>query len=121
MSEMRIYQITPCPAPRMTQSDKWRKRPCVVRYFAFRDQVRLLGIEIPERVRIVFVLPMPASWSKAKRAAMDGQPHTVRPDIDNFCKAALDSVFDDDAHIWEIHASKIWGFTGAIEIGAIGE
>ena len=64
-------------------------------------------------------MPMPASWSAKKRAEMDGQPHTVRGDIDNICKALLDSVFENDAHIWEIHASKIWGFTGAIEIEEI--
>ena len=34
-------------------------------------------------------------------------------------RASRDSVFDNDAHIWEIHASKIWGVDGAIEIGEI--
>ena len=118
---MKRYPITPCPAPRMTRRDAWAKRPAVLRYFAFRDEVRLHGVTIPDRVRIVFVLPMPASWSQKKRAAMDGEPHTVRPDLDNFCKAALDSVFDDDAHINEIHARKVWGEVGQIHIGEIDE
>ena len=26
--------------PRMTQRDKWKKRPCVLRYHAFRDKMR---------------------------------------------------------------------------------
>ena len=36
-----IYDITPCPKPRQTQSDKWKKRPPVLRYRAFADEVRL--------------------------------------------------------------------------------
>lgn len=113
------YPITPCPAPRMTQRDRWAKRPCVLRYFAFRDEVRLHGVTIPDRVRIIFHMPMPESWSAKKRDEMNGKPHQVRIDIDNAVKALLDSVFENDAHIWEIHASKIWGFTGAIEIEEI--
>ncbi len=103
----------------MTQRDKWAKRPCVLRYFAFRDQVRALGIEIPSRARIVFVLPMPASWSQKKMAAMDGQPHQVRPDLDNAIKGLQDAVFVEDSHIHEIHARKVWGVTGQIHIGEI--
>lgn len=113
---MKRYQIVPCPAPRMTQSDRWKKRPCVQRYFAFRDQVRLHGVTIPDRVRIVFVLPMPASWSEKKKAEMDGKPHKVRPDGDNIFKSLSDSVFENDAHVWDVHYSKIWGQRGEIWI-----
>jgi Holliday junction resolvase RusA-like endonuclease len=103
----------------MTQRDRWAKRPAVQRYFAFRDEVRLHGVVIPDRVRIIFVMPMPASWSAKKRAEMDGQPHTVRPDGDNLAKGIFDSVFENDAHIWEVHYTKIWGVEAAIEIGEI--
>ena len=116
---MKRYPIVPCPAPRMTRRDAWANRPCVQRYFAFRDQVRLHGVTIPDRVRIIFHMPMPASWSAKKRAEMDGKPHQVRMDIDNAVKALLDSVFENDAHIHEIHANKVWAVDGAIEIGAI--
>ena len=50
---------------------------------------------------------------------MDGQPHRVRPDTDNLWKSVGDSVFENDAHIHEIHASKVWAVEGAIEIGEI--
>ena len=103
----------------MTQRDKWAKRPCVLRYHAFRDAVRLHGVTIPDRVRIIFVLPMPASWSAKKRAEMDGRPHTVRPDTDNLGKGALDAVFSDDSHVWDIRMSKIWGRVGEIWIGEL--
>ena len=116
---MKRYPIVPCPAPRMTQSDRWKQRPCVMRYRAFRDEVRLHGVTIPDRVRIIFHMPMPASWSAKKRAEMDGKPHTVRPDGDNLAKGILDSVFENDAHIWDVHYSKIWGRVGEIWIGEL--
>ena len=113
------YPITPCPAPRMTRRDKWAGRPCVQRYFAFRDEIRLHRVTIPDRVRIIFHMPMPASWSAKKRAEMDGKPHQVRPDIDNLAKACSYAVFSEDSHIYELHASKVWSVEGGIEIGAI--
>lgn len=103
----------------MTRRDAWAKRPAVQRYFAFRDEVRLHGVTIPDRVRIVFVMPMPASWSAKKRAAMDGKPHTCRPDNDNQIKGLLDAVFSDDAHVWDIRSTKIWGQRGEIWIGEL--
>lgn len=105
----------------MTRRDKWAKRACVLRYFAFRDEVLAHGVIIPDRVRIIFHMPMPDSWSKKKRASMEGAPHKARPDIDNLCKALLDAVFDDDSHVWDVHASKLWSVDGAIEIGQIAE
>ena len=116
---MKIYPIVPCPAPRMSQSDRWKKRPCVLRYRAFRDEILLHRVTIPDRVRIIFHMPMPASWSAKKRAEMDGKPHQVRPDIDNLAKACSDAVFSEDSHIYELHARKVWSVEGGIEIGEI--
>ena len=68
----------------MTRADKWKKRPEVMRYQLFCDHVRLLGIDLPEsKSHVTFVLPMPKSWSKKKRAEMNGQPHQGKPDLDN--------------------------------------
>jgi Holliday junction resolvase RusA-like endonuclease len=57
---------------------------------------------------------MPKSWSKKKREQMHGKPHQQKPDVDNFAKAVLDALFEDDSHIHDIRVSKIWGHTGAI-------
>lgn len=105
------YGIQPVPAPRMTRSDKWRSppRPCVQRYFKFRDQVKQLGVRISSPCRITFRLPMPKSWSKKKRASFNGKPHMNVPDLDNLIKALCDAVHDDDAHLWSIYAEKFWG------------
>ena len=40
MTPVARLNITPCPKPRMTKADRWRKRPSVLKFFAFRDAVR---------------------------------------------------------------------------------
>ena len=109
------FDSTPIPAPRMVHSDKWKKRPEVQRYKAFRDEIRWraasMKCEIPPDVGLVgmvFYMPMPKSWSKAKRESHNGQYHRQTPDIDNLVKAFLDSLCGSDAHVAEIRAVKIW-------------
>ena len=114
---MKRYKITPVPKPRMTQADRWKKRPAVLRYRAFCDEVRALGIELrPTGDRVIFILPMPKSWSKKKRAAMLGQPHQGKPDADNMLKALWDAVHQEDKHIFHADALKFWGEEGQILI-----
>lgn len=114
---MTTHPITPVPKPRMTQRDKWLKRPAVLRYRAFKDQVRIRNVQLPTDGAVVtFVLPMPKSWSKRKRAELDGQPHTQKPDLDNLVKALADACFEDDSTIHTIAARKVWGVGGAIRI-----
>lgn len=119
---MPEYIIDPVGKPRMTRADKWKQRPPVMRYRMFCDEARLHDIRVPEAgAHITYVLPMPKSWSKKKRALMAGKPHQQKPDVDNLTKALLDALFDDDAHIWDVRASKIWGETGMIIIENTGE
>jgi Holliday junction resolvase RusA-like endonuclease len=104
----------------MTQRDRWAKRPAVLRYRAFCDEVRAAGVELyPCGLHITFILPMPKSWSKRKRADMDGQPHQQRPDADNLCKAIFDAVYDEDCGIWDFRVTKLWGEEGAIIIDSL--
>lgn len=115
------YPITPVPKPRMTQRDKFARRPATSRYWAFKADCRLHEVEVPESgVHITFVLPMPASWSRKKKAAMDGQPHQQKPDKDNLEKGLLDAVFDEDCRVWDSRVTKLWGQEGAIIIETIG-
>lgn len=114
---MKIFNITPMGKPRMTRADKWKKRDVVLRYRAFCDEVRLNGLVMPEAGgHITFVIPMPASWSLKKRAAMSGRAHQQKPDVDNMIKALMDALFTDDAHIWDVRVTKRWGETGQILI-----
>ena len=111
------YNIIPVTKPRQTQSDKWKKRPCVMKYRAFADEVRANKVMIPSGgCHVTFILPMAKSWSKKKKAEKDGQPHTQVPDWDNLGKAISDAIFGDDSHIWDIQITKLWGKVGKIII-----
>lgn len=114
------YNLTPVPKPRQTQADKWKKRPAVLRYRAFADKARELGVTVQNGDEICFHLPMPASWSAKKQAKMTGEPHAQRPDIDNLIKSVLDAVHEDDSHLWHLGpVSKRWTHSpgGFIRIG----
>jgi Holliday junction resolvase RusA-like endonuclease len=96
----------------MTQRDKWAKRPSVLRYRRFKDQVRLRRVALPQPCSVVFWMPMPPSWPLARRLAHAGQPHRVRPDLDNLLKALCDAVHQEDAHLYDIRAEKRWAGNG---------
>lgn len=116
---MVSYPITPVPKPRMTQRDKWAKRPAVLRYRAFCDEVLARGVVLPLRYHVIFILPMPESWSRAKRAEMNGSPHLSKPDKDNLEKALLDALYDDDSSVWDGRVSKVWGERGEIRVARL--
>lgn len=109
-----MYPIVPVAKPRMTRSDKWKQRDCVMKYRAFKDECKLRNLEVSEQSDLTFVVPMPKSWSLKKKERMNGQPHQQRPDIDNYIKALFDAVCEEDSHIWHIKAKKIWGEDGLI-------
>lgn len=88
-----------------------------MRYRAFADECRLRKVELPESgAWVVFHLPMPASWSKAKRELMRGQPHQQKPDNDNLIKALADAVHKEDSGLWDYRVTKLWADVGGIEI-----
>ncbi len=60
---MKIYEITPIGKPRMTQRDRWHKRPAA--YWAFKHEVRLHGSRLSESgYHVTFVIPMPMSGAR---------------------------------------------------------
>lgn len=118
-----IFHLNPIAKPRMTQADRWKKRPVVMKYRAFCDELREQAIkdyfELPETFSIVFYLPMPRSWSNPLRQKMAGCPHQQRPDLDNLLKAVLDAFLLEDKMVWQVKAEKRWGKFGMIEINEI--
>jgi Holliday junction resolvase RusA-like endonuclease len=107
----KTIDITPIGKPRMTQRDKWKKRPCVVKYRAFADELRAKVGPIegkPSCVSWIAYIPMPKSWSKKKREAMHLQLHDQKPDRDNIDKAILDTLFEDDKSIAAGEIVKVW-------------
>ena len=113
--------VAPVAKPRMTQRDKWKQRPCVLAYHAFKDQLRAMDAPIFDRIELAFAIPMPPSWSKAKKERMRFEPHQQRPDLDNLVKAYLDAMTDDDSIVWEVRATKRWDAEGSIVVRDLGD
>lgn len=113
-----IFNITPVPKPRMTQRDKWAKRPPVMRYRAFCAEIILKAgnFQLPDAYKVRFVMPMPKTWSAAKKQEMLGKPHQQTPDLDNLVKALNDAFLKEDKTIHHIDAEKYWGFFPCIII-----
>jgi len=106
--------------PRMTRADRWKKRPVVDRYYAFKDAIRQAAeeqdFELSDTHTIMIVIPMPKSWSKKKKKETIGKPHQQRPDADNICKGVWDSLKEEDSTIWFVKIVKYWGEEGQIGI-----
>jgi Holliday junction resolvase RusA-like endonuclease len=107
----------------MTRSDKWKNRPCVSGFWAFKTELILAakkqGLEtLPQAIKSLdFYIAMPESWTKKKKSEMDGKPHGVKPDIDNILKGIMDSLCLNDQHIHTIgRLTKTWAYEGKIEI-----
>ena len=118
---MRIeFNIKPCPKPRKTRADAWKKRPIVLKYFAFCNELRVLSKKMDyrpgDKVSLIFYIPMPKSWSKKKMEEMIGKPHKQRPDIDNLCKAFLDALLEEDSFVYSLTAEKYWSNKGSIVV-----
>jgi Holliday junction resolvase RusA-like endonuclease len=113
---MKVIEIVPVAKPRMTQRDRWKKRPVVEQYWSYKDAIRAANIQLPPCYHLHFIIPMPTSWSKKKKRTMAFTPHLQRPDKDNLEKGFLDALFEEDSAIWTGHVSKWWGDTGCIII-----
>ena len=113
-----VYSITPVPAPRITARDRRGTSQCprVQRYFAFKDKVRELNIQVYEKTKIIFFMPMPSSWSEKEKSEHYLEPHKKTPKIDNLIKGLLDATLKSDSHIWQIEAKKIWSDSGFITV-----
>jgi Holliday junction resolvase RusA-like endonuclease len=76
----------------------------------------------PLRLEIVATFPIPASWSKKKRAeAVEGTAwHTSRPDGDNILKAIGDGLngvcWTDDSRIASSEVAKRYGVVPGVEV-----
>lgn len=105
----------PVSCPRMTQRDKWMKRPCVMRYREYSDRLRKF-VNLHDlyvgKVTAKFHMPMPESWSLKKIQFMAGHPHRQRGDLDNMVKSILDSLMKEDGMVWSVYAEKYWAQPG---------
>ena len=115
-----IIYIQPVAKPRMTRSDKWKKRKVVLKYWNFKDHLKAQAQKenfiLSSDISIYFEIKTPKSWSKKKTNKMLFQAHQQKPDIDNLVKAVLDSLADDDSYISALKVHKIWSDEGKITI-----
>jgi Holliday junction resolvase RusA-like endonuclease len=122
-----IIRITipgpPMGKPRMTQRDKWAKRPCVLRYREWADKARDCaakagGLPSPEKIRRITMMAYfspPKSLPKWRRELMLGALHRVKPDMDNILKC-MDALFTEDSAIPAGAIEKRWDETPRLEI-----
>lgn len=111
----------PLGKPRMTQRDKWKQRPCVMRYRSWADMARLYAGRLPEpgavlRLDWTAYFEPPPSWAKRKRAEAIGTLHQSKPDRDNIDKAILDALFRSDSAIAWGTIEKRWGSPARLEV-----
>lgn len=101
----------PIGKPRMVHSDKWAKRPAVLRWIAWKDAARPHVPALPVKpysLDIVAYFERPASWGKKKRLFASNMPHRQKPDFDNVSKLVSDFLFSDDSIIWKSAIEKRW-------------
>jgi hypothetical protein len=108
MPALQVLDVEVVAQPRQNRADAWRKRPCVLRYRACRDALRAAGLRLPERYALVIYLPMPVSWPKSRRDAMNGSPHQNDPDKTNLEKSVEDSACSRDERLYDGRAVKVW-------------
>lgn len=120
-----LIEIEPKGAVRMTQAGKWTSKTAQ-RYLAYK---KLIGLELnkicktptkqPVSIKILFVMPIPPSWSKKKRMDAIGSYHTSKPDIDNLIKGLFDAankiLWQDDNQVVRCNTTKIYGEKPCIE------
>lgn len=117
---MKFYEfpIKPMPKPRMTRADAWKSRPCVVKYWEFKEhllyEAKKLDFKLGNAFHVKLAISMPKSWSEKKKFEMMGCPHDGKGDIDNFVKAIMDCMLKQDKTVYKIIAEKYWSHDDAI-------
>lgn len=129
MTERKIIlNITPLTHVRTTQGDRvffriprHKLRPSglkrllrIEKYNKYKVELsaeaKAKGFKMPHQgASIKFFIPVPKSWSKKKKKQYHQTLHQSRPDLDNYLKALVDSICDEDkyiAHYGEL--AKYW-------------
>jgi Holliday junction resolvase RusA-like endonuclease len=73
------------------------------------------------QLNATLVYPTPRSMSKKQALMLHGKYHTLKPDLDNCLKFYLDlckevGIYEDDSQVYEIHATKLWGLEGYVQL-----
>ena len=110
------FPVQVVPKPRMTRSDRWNKRPCVLRYRACCDELRARGVRLPHHYAVIVTVPMPPSWPQTKREAMRGLFCLSKPDMSNYIKTIEDALVPKDETLWNVGGMKVWGDSAGLVV-----
>ena len=119
-----VFHVAPVPASR-ARVTRWSTF-FPKKYSQFKeDMVMALGNTtfIPSTkliyAQLDFYVQIPKSWSKKKKTLKNGRYCDNNADIDNYCKAILDSLegtyYENDKQIVMIRARKFYSETPRIE------
>ena len=115
-----IFEIDPVAKPRMTQKDKWAGRPCVLKYWAFKEEMLIkasqAGFDLPDQFLVTFNMPFFESYTLEQKERLRGRPHRMKPDLDNMMKSVLDIFNVRDQSVWSYWPRKFWADKGSIVI-----
>ena len=119
-----VFEINPVPAsrPRVTRWSTFFPK----KYTEFKktmEEITRHTTFIPTNkliyTQLDFFVGMPKSWSKKKKKLKNGKYCDNNADIDNYCKAILDSLegiyYENDKQIVMIRARKYYYETPRIE------
>lgn len=114
--------------PRVTRSGQHTYTPDPGR---FVERVTAAGVEArnasewrltrnPIGMKVIVARGMPKSWSKRKRAELDGGWAPHKPDTGNIALACCDALsgvlYEDDRQVVELYSSQRWGLEHNTEI-----
>ncbi len=84
----------------------------LIRYIKYELKIDMKPIDVGIQMEYGFAFQMPKSWSKKKKAAMDGMPNIQKPDCSNMIKFYEDCfngvLFVDDCLIYRSTEEKWW-------------
>ena len=119
----KTFYVNPIPASRPKVSRWSTYYP--KKYTTFREEmdmalndVHFVPYEGHIYAKFDFFVAMPKSWSKKKKRLKNGKFCDNNADIDNYCKAILDSLngiyYEDDKQVVMIRARKYYSETPRI-------
>ena len=113
---MEGYQMALAPMepfgkarPRVTANGTYMPREYQAARRTLQAAFGEMTVRPPWIVRATAVRRMPASWSKRKRAEMDGRWCVTKPDVDNIVAGVLDALFEEDSAVVSVSGMKVWG------------
>jgi Holliday junction resolvase RusA-like endonuclease len=109
------FEVTSASRPRVTRYGTFYSK----NYEAFRkvvgewlDKQKIIKLNGALSFKVIFLMPIPKSWSNKKKEASKETYCISHKDIDNMQKAIFDvlqgKAFDDDCQIAHIEATKMW-------------